>query len=168
MDRSSKESLVTSLQGAIKEAQILVVTRQSGLNVSEVGELRQKMRESGATYKVTKNTLSRLAVKGTQHEGVTEHLSGPTALAFSVDPVAAAKAVVDFANANDKMTVVGGCLNGKVLSKSEVESLAKLPSLDELRGKIVGVISAPAQRLATVTQAPASQLARVFSAYAGK
>lgn len=168
MDRSSKENLVATLQGSMKDAQILVVTRQSGLTVSEVSELRSKIRECGASYKVTKNTLSRLAIKGTQHESVTEHLSGPTALAYSTDPVAAAKAVVNFSNENDKLTIVGGCLNGKALDKNEIESLAKLPSLDELRGKIVGVISAPAQRLATVSQAPASQLARVFSAYADK
>lgn len=165
MDRSGKTKLVASLKETLSSSSIVVVTQQSGLTVAEVSELRQKMRNSGASYKVTKNTLSRLAVSGTPHEGLVTHLSGPTALAFSQDPVAAAKVAVDYANQNEKLTIVAGCLNGKILSKAEVESLAKLPSLDALRGKIIGVISAPAQKLAAIAQAPAGQLARVFAAY---
>lgn len=165
MNRSEKQSVVSSLKDSLSSAGLVVITRQSGLTVTEVSALRAKIREAGAGYKVLKNTLSRLAVADTPYEGVTQFLSGPTAIAFSADPIAAAKAVADFAKDNQKLEIVGGSMGDKVLTKAEVDALAKLPSLDELRGKIIGVISAPATKIAGVTQAPAAQLARVFSAY---
>ena len=165
MDRSEKEQLVSSLREGLNESDLVVVAQQTGLTVAEVSDLRRQMREVGAQFKVAKNTLARLAVAGTPNEGITPLLSGPTALAYSKDPVAAAKVSVKFANNNDRFAVVGGILNGKILSGKDVEALSKLPSIDELRAKIVGIISTPATRVAGVLQAPAGQLARVFSAY---
>lgn len=165
MDRSEKEQLVSTLREGLLESSLVVVSHQTGLTVAQVSDLRRQMREAGAQFKVAKNTLARLAVAGTENEGLTSLLSGPTTLAYSKDPVAAAKISVKFANDNDKFNVVGGMLNGKVLGPKDIETLSKLPSIDELRAKIIGVISTPATRIAGVVQAPAGQLARVFSAY---
>ena len=123
------------------------------------------MREAGASFKVTKNRLTRLALEGTRFEALTSLFTGPTAIAYSDDPVAAAKVCVEFAKKNEKLTIVGGAMGAQVLDKSGIEALAKLPSLDELRAKLIGTLQAPATKLAGVTQAPAAQLARVFSAY---
>jgi large subunit ribosomal protein L10 len=168
MDRSEKVNVVSSMQESLKASTLVVVTSQSGLTVTEVSDLRDRMRSSGARYKVLKNTLARIAVKGTQCEGITDLLNGPTALSFSQDPVAAARVVVEFSEKNEKIKVLGGCLGDKVLNANEVKALAKLPSLDELRAKILGVILAPASQIASIVQAPAAQLARVFSAYGNK
>ncbi len=165
MDRSEKETLVNSLRETIQNAGLVVVTRQSGLTVAEVSDLRSKMRESGSSYKVVKNTLARLAIQGTPYESLADLLTGPTALAISEDAIAAARVAVKFSETNDKIEVVGGCMGGNVLDVRGIEALAKLPSLNELRGKIIGVISAPATKITGVLQAPAGQLARVFSAY---
>ncbi len=165
MDRSEKETLVSSLRETLQDAGLVVITRQSGLTVSEVSDLRNQMRDSGASYKVVKNTLARLALQGTKYESLADLLTGPTALAISEDVIAAARVAVKFSDNNDKIEVVGGCMGDKKLDVNGVEALAKLPSLDELRGKIIGVISAPATKVAGVIQAPAGQLARVFSAY---
>ncbi len=168
MDRSEKEQLVTSLRQGLAESSLVIVTHQTGLTVAEVSDLRRQMREVGAQFKVAKNTLARLAVAGTHNESINILFSGPTALAYSKDPVAAAKVTIKFANSNEKFKVIGGALNGKVLSGKDIETLSKLPSLNELRAKIVGIISTPATRVAGVLQAPAGQLARVFSAYGKK
>lgn len=168
MDRSEKQELVSALNAAIADAGLVVVTRQKGLTVAEVTNLRRKMRAAGASFKVAKNRLAKLALSGTSYEGLSEHLTGPTALAYSADPVAAAKVVVEFAKTNDKLSIVGGSLGGQALTADAVKALASLPSLDELRGKIIGVLQAPASKLAAVVQAPASQLARVVKAYAEK
>lgn len=168
MDRKGKEEFVISLQRALTQAGLVVVTHVQGLTVAEISDLRCKMRDGGAFFKVTKNTLARLAVKGTKFEGINPFLGGPTALAHSEDVIAAAKIAVKFANSNEKLKVIGGCLNGELLDAAAVKRLAELPSLDELRGKLVGVIVAPASRIATISQAPAAQLARVFNAYATK
>lgn len=168
MDRSEKEKLVSSLRQGLNESELIIVTQQSGLTVAEVSDLRRQIREAGAQYKVTKNTLARLAIAGTEAEGINPFLSGPTALAYSKDPVGAAKATIKFSNDNNKLKVIGGILNGKVLDTKEIEALSKLPSLDELRAKILSVITTPATRVAGVMQAPAGQLARVFSAYGTK
>lgn len=168
MDRGKKEALVAELRQTFDENELLVVTHQSGLTVAEVSDLRRKMREAGARFKVTKNRLAKLALKETKFEHLTDDFSGPTAIAVSVDPVAAAKVAVEFANKNDKLVIVSGALGEKGLDADGVKALAKLPSLDELRGKIVGLLQAPAGKLASVTQAPAGQLARVFGAYAAK
>ena len=168
MERVKKEALVAELRQTFDENELLVVTHQSGLTVAEASDLRRQMRAAGARFKVTKNRLVKLALKGTKFEHLTDDFSGPTAIAVSVDPVAAAKVACGFANKNGKLTIVAGALGEKNLDVESVMALAKLPSLDELRGKIIGLLQAPAGKLASVTQAPASQLARVFGAYAAK
>ena len=168
VDRSQKKELVSTLQETFQAAHLVVVTQQSGLTVSEVTDLRRQMRAAGASYKVTKNRLTRLALEGTKFEALKPLFTGPTAIGFSADPVAAAKVCVEFANKNEKLTIVGGALGEKSLDSEAVKALAKLPSLDELRAKLIGVLQAPATKLAGVTQAPAAQLARVFSAYSSK
>ena len=168
MDRSQKEELVAELHKTFVDAEMVVVTHYSGLTVSEMEELRIQMLEAGAGFKVTKNRLTRLALKDTKFEGMTDMFKGPTGIAFSADPVSAAKVAVKFAKGNEKLIVVGGALGEEQLSIDAVKALAILPSLDELRGKIVGLIQAPATKIAGVTQAPAGQLARVMGAYASQ
>ena len=165
MDRSRKEALVAELHQTFEDTNLVVVTQQSGLTVQEVTALRSEMREEGASFRVTKNRLAKIALQGTKFEPLTDTFTGPTAIAVSEDPVAAAKVAVEFANKNDKLTIVGGALGEKVLDVDDVKALARLPSLDELRGKIVGLLQAPAGKLVGVLNAPAGQLARVFSAY---
>jgi len=166
VDRARKEELVTELNQSFAEAALVVVTQQTGLTVSESTELRARMREAGAGYKVTKNRLAKLALAGTPYEPITDLFSGPTAIAYSADPVAAARVAVNYAKENDKLTVVGGAMGDTLLDENAVKALASLPSLDELRGKLVGLLNAPATKVAGVLQAPAGQLARVFGAYA--
>ncbi len=168
MDRGKKEALVAELRQTFDENELVVITHQTGLTVAQASDLRRKMREAGARFKVTKNRLAKIALKGTKFEHLSDTFTGPTAIAVSVDPVAAAKVAVEFANKNDKLVIVAGALGDKELDAESVKALAKLPSLDELRGKIVGLLQAPAGKLASVTQAPAAQLARVFGAYAAK
>lgn len=166
MDRTQKEELVASFNDAFSEATLVVVTSQNGLTVAQSTELRQEMRNAGASFKVTKNRLTRLALEGTKFEHLSDLFKGPTAIAYSDDPVAAARVAVKFAEGNDKFQILGGGLSEQALDASGVNALAKLPSLDELRGKLVGMIQTPATRIAGVTQAPAAQLARVLSARA--
>ncbi|MBT2185356.1 50S ribosomal protein L10 [Sphingobium nicotianae] len=168
MDRNEKTEVVSSLHASLKEMGVVVVTRNLGMSVAQSTQLRQKMREAGATYKVTKNRLAKIAIVDTDYAGLDELLIGPVGLATSSDPVAAAKVVVDFAKTNDKLEVVGGAMGVQILDAEGIKALASLPSLDELRAKLIGLIQAPAQKLASVTQAPAAQLARVFNAYAEK
>jgi len=168
MDRSQKSAAIAQLNTIFDEAGVVVVTRNLGLSVAEATELRSKMREAGASYKVAKNRLARLALKDTSYEGIGEHLTGPTALAYSADPVAAAKIAVEFAKSNDKLEILGGSMGGQMLDVTGVKALASLPSLDELRGKLVGLVNAPATKIAQVVNAPAAKLARVFGAYAAK
>ena len=157
MDRSQKAESVAQLNAVFNEVGVVVITRNLGLSVGQSTALRGKMRDAGASYKVAKNRLAKLALKDTQYEGLEEHLTGPTALAWSTDPVAAAKAAVDFAKTNDKLEIVGGAMGSTVLDAAGVKALASMPSLDELRAKIVGLVNAPA-----------SKLARVFAAYGDK
>ena len=166
MDRTQKEELVASFNDAFSEATLVVVTSQNGLSVAQSTELRREMRNAGASFKVTKNRLTRLALKGTKFEHLSDLFKGPTGIAYSDDPVAAARVAVKFADDNDKFVVLGGGLDEQALDVSAVTALAKLPSLDELRGKLVGMIQTPATRIAGVTQAPAGHLARVISARA--
>ena len=166
MNRTEKAELIETLQVTLTSATSVVVAHQSGLTVAESSELRAKMREAGAGFKVTKNRLTKLALQGTKYENLTDLFTGPTAIGTSSDPVSAAKTLVSFAKTNDKLTIIGGSLDGKVLDKAGVEALATLPSLDELRAKIIGMLTAPATKVARVTQAPASQLARVIQARA--
>lgn len=168
MDRTQKEEAIGALHQTLESAGLLVVTKQTGLTVAEVTDLRRKMRAAGASFKVAKNRLACIALKGTQFEGTQSLLKGPTALATSLDPVAAAKVAVDYAKTNPKLEIVGGGLGTQVLSKEGIEALAKLPSLNELRAALIGMISTPATRIAGVLQAPGGQVARVLAAHAEK
>ncbi|MBY6129766.1 50S ribosomal protein L10 [Qipengyuania aquimaris] len=168
MDRSQKADSVAQLTEVFNQAGVVVVTRNLGLTVDQSTELRTKMREAGASYKVAKNRLAKLALKDTDYTGIEEFLNGPTALGYSEDPVAAAKAVVDFAKTTDKIEIVGGSMGATKLDEAGVKALASMPSLDELRGKIVGLVNAPATKVAQVVNAPAAKLARVFGAYGAK
>jgi large subunit ribosomal protein L10 len=168
MDRSQKAESVASLNATFNEVGVVVITRNLGMTVAQSTALRGKVREAGATYKVAKNRLAKLAIAETQYEGIGDMLTGPTALATSVDPVAAAKAVVDFAKTNDKIEIVGGAMGSQVLNAEGIKALASMPSLDELRAKLVGLVQAPATKIAQLSTAPAAKLARVFGAYAAK
>ena len=168
MDRAQKAEAVAELNRTFSEVGVVVVTRNLGLTVAQSTTLRTRMRDVGASYKVSKNKLAKIALEGTDYAGLSDLLTGPTALATSADPVAAAKAAVDFAKTNDKFEIVGGAMGSQMLDAEGVKALASLPSLDELRAKIVGLIVAPATKIATITQAPGAQIARVLAAYAEK
>jgi len=168
VDRSQKAEVVSEFRQRLEDVSLVVVTRQSGLTVAESTELRRRMRQAGAQYKVTKNRLARLALDGSKFTDLAPLLKGPTGMASSKDPVAAAKVAVEFAKTNEKMEIVGGVLDGKLLDADGVKALATLPSLDELRARLVGMLQTPATRIAVVLQAPASQVARVLGAYASK
>ncbi|MCF3945452.1 50S ribosomal protein L10 [Acidiphilium sp. AL] len=166
MDRAQKREFVDQLAAVFAETSMIVITRNDGLTVADVTELRRRMRAAGAQYKVAKNRLAHLALEGTRFDGIAPLLKGPTALAWSRDPVAVAKTAVEFAKTNEKFVLVGGALGTQMLDASGVKALAELPSLDALRARLVGLIQAPATRIACVVQAPAGQLARVFAAFA--
>jgi large subunit ribosomal protein L10 len=166
VDRTQKQMLVESLQRDLTGTACVVITHQTGLSVAEATQLRQQVRSAGASFRVTKNRLAKRALTGTPFESLSPLFTGPTAIAFSSDPLAAAKVVVAYANRNDKLTIIGGGLAGQQIDVAGVRELASLPSLDELRGKLIGLLQAPAARLARVLQAPAGQVARVFAVYA--
>ncbi|MES2755105.1 MAG: 50S ribosomal protein L10 [Pseudomonadota bacterium] len=168
MDRAQKAAAVAELKQTFSEVGVVVVTRNLGLTVAQSTDLRNRMRAAGASYKVSKNKLARIALDGTDYLSLGDMLTGPVGLASSTDPVAAAKVAVDFAKTNDKFEIIGGAMGATALDAEGVKSLATMPSLDELRAKIVGLLVAPATKLATIAQAPAAQLARVLSAYAEK
>jgi len=168
MDRSQKADLVDQLKHVFSETSVVVVTRNHGLTVDQSTDLRNKMRDAGAQFKVAKNRLALLALDGTRYKPIGDLLTGPTALATSSDPVAAAKVAVDFAKTNDKLEIVGGAMGDTVLDVDGIKALAALPSLDELRGTIIGLIQAPASKIARTLNEPGAQLARVFGAYGNK
>ncbi|MGX7951505.1 50S ribosomal protein L10 [Tsuneonella sp. HG249] len=168
MDRSQKADAVAELSKVFNEVGVVVVTRNLGMTVGQSTALRTKMRDAGATYKVAKNRLTRIALNDTPYMGLDDFLSGPTGLAWSTDPVAAAKAAVDFAKTNDKLEIVGGSMGALVLDAEGIKALASMPSLDELRAKLIGLVNAPATKVVQLVNAPASKLARVFGAYAAK
>ena len=168
MDRAAKSELVTSLNGVFAKSAVVVVAHYKGLTVADMQKLRAQMKQAGATVKVTKNSLTKIALEGTDVASVQALMKGPTLIAYSGDPVAAPKVAVDFAKANDKLVILGGAMGKTALNPEGVRSLATLPSLDELRGKLVGLINAPATKLAQLANAPAAKLARVFGAYATK
>ena len=168
MDRTEKQEFVAELASVFAETSMVVVSLNNGLTVAEVTNLRVKMRAAGVTFKVAKNRLANLALEGTRFGGLAPMLKGPTALAWSMDPVAAAKVAVEFAKTNEKFVLIGGSLGAQILDVSGLKALAELPSLDALRAGLVGMIQTPATRIAGVLQAPAGQLARVFGAYANK
>ena len=166
MERAQKQELVTTLNGVFSDAGVVVVAHYSGLSVAQMTELRSKMREAGGRVKVAKNRLAKRALEGTDVAGIADLLTGPTCLAYSEDPVAAPKIAVNFAKENENLVILGGAMGETMLDADAVKSLASLPSLDELRGKLVGLLQAPAGKIARVVAAPAGQLARVVSAKA--
>ena len=168
MDRAQKSEAVADLKQTFSETQVVVVTRNLGMTVAQSTALRNRMRDAGARYKVTKNTLTLIALEGTTYAPISDMLTGPTALATSPDPVAAAKAAVDFAKTTDKFEIVGGAMGDTVLDVNGVKALAELPSLDELRATIVGLVQAPATKIARTIAEPAALLARVVGAFAAK
>jgi large subunit ribosomal protein L10 len=168
MDRSQKTDLVDELKHVFSETSVVVVTRNLGLTVAQSTDLRLKMRDAGAQFKVAKNRLALIALDGSRYQPIGDLLKGPTAIATSTDPVAAAKVAVDFAKTNDKFEILGGAMGDTVLDVNGIKALAALPSLDELRATIVGLIQAPATKIARTVAEPGAQLARIFSAYAAK
>ncbi|MFO1035076.1 MAG: 50S ribosomal protein L10 [Hyphomicrobiales bacterium] len=168
MERAAKKELVTSFNTVAKTTGVLVVAHNKGLTVNQVNDLRNKMSKAGATVKVVKNRLAMRALEGTDAAGIASLFKGPTMVAYGKDPVSAPKVAADFAKANEKFVVLGGALGKTILDANGVKALAELPSLDQLRGKIIGLIQAPATKIAGVLAAPAGQLARVFNAYATK
>ena len=168
MDRTQKAEVVESLNGLFGDAGSVVVAHYSGMTVAQMGELRARMRAAGASFKVAKNRLVVRALQGTAAEGIAHLFKGPTGIAISKDPIAASKVAVAYAKENDKLVILGGVVGSTALDANGVKALAELPSLDELRGKIVGLLQAPATKLAGLLAAPAGQLARVIGAYSTK
>jgi large subunit ribosomal protein L10 len=166
LERTEKRAFVATLAAVFADTSFVLVARNGGMTVAEVSELRRRMREAGATYKVAKNRLAALALDGTRFDGITPLLKGPTALAWSKDPVAVAKTAVEFAKGNDKFVILGGAIGKQTLDVAGVKALSELPSLDTRRAQLLGLIQTPASRIASVLQAPGGQLARVFAAYA--
>ena len=168
MEKAAKSQLVSTLNGVFKNSAVVVVAHNKGLTANQVLDLRNKMAAAGATVKVAKNSLVKLALEGTDAKGIVGLFTGPTMLAFANDPVAAPKVASDFAKAHEKFVVLGGALGTTTMDANAVKALASLPSLNELRARLVGMIQTPATRIAGVVAAPAGQLARVMNAYATK
>ena len=168
MDRTQKAESVKELNALFLDAGAVVVAHYSGMTVAQMGELRSRLRKAGASFKVAKNRLAVRALEGTNAAGISELFKGPTGIAYSADPIAAPKVLVAYAKENDKFKILGGFAVGSVLDPEGVKALAELPSLDQLRGKILGLLQAPATKIAGILQAPAGQLARVVGAYAKK
>ncbi len=166
MDRNQKKDWVDQLRTSLENATLIVAVSPAGLNAAEVTDFRGRVRAEGAEYKVIKNTLADISVKGMPYEGLKSFFKGPVALAYSKDPVAAARVAAKYAKDNAKFAILGGCLDGVTMDKAQVMALATLPSLDELRGKLVGLISAPATKLAILLKEPGARIARVTSAHA--
>jgi large subunit ribosomal protein L10 len=163
VDRAQKQAFIDSFHSELKDAAVVVVSHYRGLTVGQVETLRKNMRADGASFKVVKNRLAKRAMEGTPYSNIADLMEGPAAVAMSSDPIAAARVAHKFAKENEKLIIVGGAMGDKKLSKQEVVALATLPSLDELRAKLLGLLQAPAQRLATYSQEPAAKLARVLA-----
>jgi len=168
VERAEKKELVASLHQVFTTTGVIVVAHNKGLTVNQVNDLRGRMAKAGVTVKVAKNRLAKLALDGTDAAGIKDLFTGPTMVAYAKDPVSAPKVATEFAKGNEKFVVLGGALGKTVLDQSGVKALAELPSLDQLRAKLIGMIQTPATRIAGVLQAPGGQLARVLSAYAKK
>ena len=168
MERSEKRDVVTALHDVIAKTGVVVVAHYAGLTVAQMTRLRSDMRSAGGQVKVAKNRLVKLALEGTDAKGIADLLKGPTCLAYSADPIAAPKIAVKFAKANEKFVILGGAMGTTVLDAKGVNSLADLPSLDELRGQLIGLLQAPASKIARTLNEPGAQLARVFAAYGNK
>jgi large subunit ribosomal protein L10 len=166
VERAAKRELVTTLSDVFSNTSVVVVAHYSGLTVADMQKLRTQMKQAGATVKVAKNRIAKIALDGTDVASISELLKGPTLLCYSDDPVAAPKVAVAFAKTNDKLVILGGAMGTTALNPDRVKALASMPSLDELRAKIVGLVNAPATKIAQVVNAPAAKLARVFGAYA--
>ena len=168
MDRTEKKELVATLSEVFKTTNVVVVAHYSGLTVAQMQTLRKQMKQAGASVKVAKNRLAKIALDGTDVASIAPLMKGPTVIAYSGDPIAAPKVAVDFAKANEKFVILGGAMGKTALNSDAVKALASLPSLDELRAKLVGLIQAPATKLAQLANAPAAKVARVVQAYAAK
>lgn len=168
MERAEKREVVSALHDVFASTGVVVVAHYAGLSVADMTKLRSDMREAGGRVKVAKNRLVKLALEGTDAKGISDLMTGPTCLAYSEDPVAAPKVAVKFAKGNDKFVILGGAMGPTVLDAKGVSSLAELPSLDELRGKLIGLIQAPASKIARTVNEPGAQLARIFAAYVAK
>jgi large subunit ribosomal protein L10 len=168
LERAEKREVVTALHDVFAKTGVVVVAHYAGLTVAQMTKLRSEMRSAGGRVKVAKNRLVKLALEGTDAKGIADLLKGPTCLAFSVDPVAAPKIAVKFAKANEKFVILGGSMGSTALDAKGVNSLADLPSLDELRGTLIGLLQAPASKIARTLNEPGAQLARVFGAYGNK
>ena len=168
MERAEKREVVSALSDVFAKTGVVVVAHYAGLSVSEMTKLRSDMRDAGGAVKVAKNRLVKLALDGTDAQGISDLMTGPTCLAYSDDPITAPKVAVKFAKGNENFVILGGTMGTTLLDSRAVSSLAELPSLDELRGKLVGLIQAPAGKIARTVGAPAAQLARVFGAYGNK
>lgn len=168
MLRGQKQEIVEDLHGVFASAGVVIVTHYMGLTVAEITALRGQMRDAGASFRVTKNKLAQLSLVDTSYEALGSLFSGPTAIGISDDPTAAPRVLAAFAKKNEKLKIIGGGLSGSVLDEAAVRELAELPSLDELRGKIIGMINTPATRIAGILQAPGGQIARVLSAHAAQ
>lgn len=165
MSRATKTQWVDDMHGIMSDSEVVIIAHYKGMSVSEMSELRTNVRNAGAGFKVTKNRLTKIALKDTQYETLAANFNGPTAIAYSSDPVAAAKSLAEFAKKNDKLQLIAGAFGEHQLDVDGIKQLATMPSLDEMRAKIVALIQTPATRIAGVVQAPAGQLARVIGAY---
>jgi large subunit ribosomal protein L10 len=168
VEKAKKAEVVEELNGVFTKAGSVVVAHYSGMTVAQMSDLRTRMRAAGASFRVSKNRLAVLALKGTPVEGIAHLFKGPTGIAVSDDPIAASKVAVAYAKDNNKLVILGGSVGVTHLDVNGVKALASLPSLNELRGKIVGLLVAPATKIAGIVQAPAGQLARVIGAYSKK
>jgi large subunit ribosomal protein L10 len=168
VDKNKKIDVITMLKEVFANTSMVLVIKNKGITVAKANDLRRKVKKADCSYLVTKNSLAKIAVQGSRFEQLVSMLAGPTALAYSNDPVAIAKIISEYAKDNEKFEILGGMFNEKLMSTKEIEHLATLPSLDELRAKIVGILCAPATQIATVLQAPAADLARIFDAYSKK
>ncbi|MBV8448486.1 MAG: 50S ribosomal protein L10 [Hyphomicrobiales bacterium] len=168
VERAEKQEFVTALRSTFQANASVVVAHYAGLTVSDMQALRKQAKQAGVSVKVAKNRLAKIALDGTEVASIASLLKGPTLIAYSTDPVAAAKVAIDYAKINEKLVVLGGAMGSTALDHNGVRTLASMPSLDELRAKLVGLIQAPATKLAQLANAPAGKLARVFAAYAEK
>lgn len=168
MDRAAKKALVTDLHDVFKDTGLVVVAHNTGMVAAQSAEFRKKVKEAGGSVKVAKNTLAKLALKDTDAEGLSNLMKGPTVLAFSKDPIAAARAAVAYAKGNEKLVILGGAMGKTVLDAKGVKALAELPSLDELRAKLIGLLNAPATKIARTVKEPGAKLARVIQAKAAQ
>jgi large subunit ribosomal protein L10 len=168
VDRAAKSELVTSLNTVLKDTGLVVVAHYAGMTVAQMTEYRQRIKEAGGKVKVAKNRLAKLALKNTSYEPIADLFKGPTCLAYSKDPIAAARVSVNYAKGNEKLVILGGAMGATVLDAKAVKALADLPSLDELRAKLIGLLNAPATKIARTVKEPGAKLARVIQAKASK